>query len=303
MPWTPADLRRTLQNAFQIGKGGVQLFNEAGSLTIKNANGTIDAPLRASTITNSGTRIAIPGTVQVLVASNQIQPTSETVQISSASAIALTSSPVILPGVAGQKITVYNSGSFNITLPANGVSFLQGLPSLTIPAGQVVLFCFLGGSWRQINTVTPVGSATCRCNSSSAIALPSGAFTTLSFNNNRWDTDNIHSTTVNPSRLVCRTPGVYLIQASLSFSSNLLGRRDARLMINGAAITSEGRPAVADAKTPLPVLNSTSISISGSWLMNAGDYAEVAAYQDSGIAMGIVIDGQSSPEFSMSRIS
>jgi hypothetical protein len=106
--------------------------------------------------TISGPVIAVPGAAQALTATGTITISSEIVPISSAAAITLTSTPTIAPGTSGQKIALFNSGNFPITLQDRGTLSgstvaLINASNLTLVPGQVILFWFLGGSWIQLN--------------------------------------------------------------------------------------------------------------------------------------------------------
>lgn len=105
----------------------------------------------------TGPQIAIPGGIQNVTATATIQPTSEIVPLGSAAAVTVTSTPSIAPGQPGQKIALYNSGNFPITLQDKGtltgstLTLLSGTNTLAIASGQVILFWFVGGNWTQIN--------------------------------------------------------------------------------------------------------------------------------------------------------
>lgn len=87
-----------------------------------------------------------PSSVQSLTATSTISPNAETVQISSASNITLTSSIQIANGVNAQRVRIYNSGSFNIGFSEGNNLFLDG--TLILAPGRFADFQYIGGLWR-----------------------------------------------------------------------------------------------------------------------------------------------------------
>src|SRR4029077_20051578 len=58
--------------------------------------------------------------------------------------------------------------------------------------------------------------------------------TTLAFDSERFDTDTIHDTVTNNSRLTCKHAGVYVIGAHVQFDSGAAGgARYVSIMLNG----------------------------------------------------------------------
>lgn len=135
-----------------------------------------------------------------------------------------------------------------------------------------------------------------RVYNSAALSIPNGLVTALTFNSERYDTDNIHSTSSNTSRLTATTAGTYLIIANVSFASNTTGERVCRIRLNGT--TTIGNVAAA------PVTgDSTTQSVSTQYALAAGDYVEVEAFQTSGGALNVEANANYSPEFSMIRLA
>lgn len=126
-----------------------------------------------------------------------------------------------------------------------------------------------------------------------------GSGTALTFNSERYDTDGIHSTSSNTSRLTCQTAGKYHIFANVRFASNSTGYRDVYFQVTSGAntyyIAGQAVPAVNGAYTD--------ICLSTVWDLAANDYVEVYVVQSSGGNLDVVggTDGFS-PEFGMQRI-
>lgn len=122
-----------------------------------------------------------------------------------------------------------------------------------------------------------------------------GTATALNFNSERYDTDNIHSTSSNTSRLTCVTPGRYSISTNIRFDINATGYRKVGILLNGATyIAFQTQPAVSGVETD--------ISLTTQYQLVAGNYVEVWVQQNSGGALNVISGGNFSPEFMMSRI-
>ncbi len=119
-----------------------------------------------------------------------------------------------------------------------------------------------------LNPPTTGLSATGQTHNSTGNWLSIGGYT------EDWDTDAMHSTSVNTSRITCVTAGKYLFTGSVAFASNATGIRGARFLANGGTTYEQcGQPAAAGAGA---------MSISGIIPMTAGQYVELQAYQSSG---------------------
>ncbi|GAI27094.1 unnamed protein product, partial [marine sediment metagenome] len=127
------------------------------------------------------------------------------------------------------------------------------------------------------------------------ISINDNAPTELTFNRERYDTDTIHSTTVNPSRLTCMTAGKYLIVGQALFVANAAGRRAFVIRLNG---TTD----IAAYRAGLDSTNNVDVTITTVYDLATTDYVEFRVYQNSGVALAIVAAPNESPEFMMQRI-
>ena len=118
--------------------------------------------------------------------------------------------------------------------------------------------------------------------------------TILSFNSERFDTDNIHDAVTNNSRLTCQTSGVYAISASIAWAANVTGVREMGIYLNGAKISSYKLPAASS--------GATEMNISALHQLNVGDYVQVYGYQTSGAALDVQYVSPQSPEFAMVKV-
>jgi hypothetical protein len=101
-------------------------------------------------------------------------------------------------------------------------------------------------------------------------------FTTLTFDSESWDTDSMHSTVTNTSRITIPKTGYYRIELQGIWQNNTTGGRGARFLNNGSAIFTQFLKAVAgDFNYYYPYTAK----------LTANDYLEVQMYQDSGGAL------------------
>jgi hypothetical protein len=114
--------------------------------------------------------------------------------------------------------------------------------------------------------------------------VPNDSWTVLGTDfgiNERWDTDNFHSDTVNPGRVVIPTglSGKYEVNAQIVFQAKANG-------IRGIAVYKNGVMDQLSRKFINPVGNTENTTIDLNYIMNlvAGDYIEIAVWQNSGIS-------------------
>lgn len=176
-------------------------------------------------------------------------------------------------------------------LPASFAALQRKLEQNWQPDAAVLL---------QAGSVTPTSLAQiphARVYNSAAITLTTGVTKILTFDNERWDTSGLHSTTANTSRLTAPIAGLYDIGAGVEFAVNAAGFREAYLLLNGLT------PIEVDTRGPTPG-QVTNITISGvKYRLAAGDYVEVAALQTSGGNLNVTAAGNYSPEFWMTYLS
>jgi len=130
--------------------------------------------------------------------------------------------------------------------------------------------------------------------------IPHNVAVTLAFNSERYDTDGIHDTAVNNSRLTCRTAGKYLIGTLLRWEAKAAGGRCVYLVLNGAP-----RIGISEMQAVTYAGWNTSHCLFRVWDFAVGDYVQVVVYQDSGAGINILFVGGGeacSPEFMMQRI-
>lgn len=130
-----------------------------------------------------------------------------------------------------------------------------------------------GSTWRELLTINPPRANVSR---STAQSCSSGVQTTISFDTEMYDLRNMWSSGA-PTRLTVPSGmgGIYYIGGQLEFDPNGVGSRQALLLVNGAVVA---RQAGDNAGSGLP----SRYNVSRDVALNAGDYVELAAFQNSG---------------------
>lgn len=135
----------------------------------------------------------------------------------------------------------------------------------------------------------------CRVFNSVAESIPDSVDTILTFNSERYDTDTMHSTTVNPSRITFTTAGLYAFGIQVRWGSSAAGIRALTVSLNGVT-------ALALVVTDVDTAAFHSQEAYGQYRFVAGDYIEVSALQNTGGALNIEAVGNVSPEFFAARL-
>lgn len=125
----------------------------------------------------------------------------------------------------------------------------------------------------------------------------SGTAQTLTFNSERFDTGNFHSTSSNTSRLTAPTAGLYYVGANVQFDANVTGIRRAAIQVNGSGfIADDSRKAADSGGFP------TWVNVSTVYHLDATDYVEAVVQQSSGGALNVIASAARSPEFWIVRL-
>jgi len=129
-----------------------------------------------------------------------------------------------------------------------------------------------------------------RVSRSAAQSIASGTGVLLTFDQEQFDTDNIHDLVTNTSRLTCRTAGKYIIGAHFDWQTSTSGTfRNAIIQVNGGT-----RPAdLIQPQSSQGYLRQEPVAI---YDLIVGDYIEAVAYHDAASALTV------SPTFWMAYI-
>lgn len=175
---------------------------------------------------------------------------------------------------------------------------ISALTAVTAPSASDVVPIVNAGATKkvEIKNLVKLGNVAiwARVYHNAAQSIPNNTATTLAFNSERNDTDTIHDTVTNNSRLTCKTAGVYAISGTLEYATNATGERSVAIRLNGttyiAAAANSGGISV------------TQLSCTTQYIMAVNDYIELIAFQDSGGALNVNSTANYSPEFMMTRL-
>lgn len=120
--------------------------------------------------------------------------------------------------------------------------------------------------------------------------------TNLTFNQERYDTDSIHSILSNTERLTCKTAGKYIIGGHCRFEPNGVGSRLIDIYLNGTTMIAR------DERLNSGAAAAVTFSIVTYYDLVVNDYVTLYVYQTSGGNLKVTYNPKMSPEFWMHRI-
>jgi hypothetical protein len=213
---------------------------------------------------------------------------------------------LLIDATAGSshQIFVYNNSSYALTVK-------------TTTAGSnrtVIIVAGLAGWIRHDNThvdpASPQFAPTTAALSLSQLVIPAvrvyhsanqvitnNTFAALAFNTERFDTDVIHDTSTNNSRLTCKTAGKYQITGHALFAANATGYRQIAIRLGGATyLAAQGIPSIGAS-------DDHNLSVTTLYSLAVNDYVELMAFQTSGAGLNVLASGNFSPEFGMAWVA
>lgn len=124
-----------------------------------------------------------------------------------------------------------------------------------------------------------------------------GGLTALALNSERWDTDGIHDTATNNSRLTCQTAGTYVITGNVRFASNATGYRLVGIRQDAGSLYGTQLFAALSG-------GDTIVSVATELRLTATQYVELCVAQTSGGALNVngASTSNDSCEFSMALV-
>ena len=184
----------------------------------------------------------------------------------------------------------------------------QGSASTTPASGYGRVCCksdglyFLGDNGTEIGPLAAASGSTgytqgARVTNSGDISCSADTLTVITFNTESYDTDGIHSTSVNTGRLTCQTAGKYLIHGSVTFvAGDPTTRKILRIRLNGTTEIASAEIGVNTSGAALHVETLYSLA--------ANDYLELIVYP---VTNNCTVGGTGaypsfSPVFEMQRI-
>ncbi|MBA7592277.1 hypothetical protein ES708_34455 [subsurface metagenome] len=126
-------------------------------------------------------------------------------------------------------------------------------------------------------------------------SIPNFTWYTLAFDSERYDTDDIHDTVTNNSRLTCQTAGKYVISGSIVWSMDATGDRSIHIRLNGSIYL-----VYQTIRAPASMM--ASMCLTTIYDLAVDDYVELRAFHNLGNGLTIYEWSNYSPEFMMQRI-
>ena len=128
------------------------------------------------------------------------------------------------------------------------------------------------------------GDISCSVYSSSTQSIPNSSHTAVNFNSEHFDTDSMHDTSTNNSRITVKTAGKYMVVANIVFAFNATGQRQVQIRVNGS--TYRGK-VFLDANS---ATYGNRMNVSAILDLDVDDYVECVVWQNSGGSLNVVND-------------
>ena len=211
----------------------------------------------------------------------------------SALASAITSGATSLTVISGDG-SKFPSSNFNITIDdeilncssrsGDVLTVSRAQEDTTASAHAVGAIVSLNLTAKQItdlntavNTIENSFGKSAGINRSTAQTVPNNTEVDVSFDVKKWDYDNMVDLTTYPTRLTCKTAGLYLLTGFLSYNANTTGRRVIGIKVNGSIYAVNiSQMAVTDSGL------GTNMGCSCLYFLNVNDYVTLISKQASG---------------------
>jgi hypothetical protein len=135
----------------------------------------------------------------------------------------------------------------------------------------------------------------CQVLNTNGQSINTATFTAINYPSESWDTSNMHSNVTNNTRITVPINGYYRATATLGFEANSTGSRILTFRVNGDVTDRYGYFSVPALSGSL----SNYITTTAVFNLNANDYIEVYAYQNS----GVTLDTQGEPWSGQNRFT
>ena len=128
-------------------------------------------------------------------------------------------------------------------------------------------------------------------------SVASAGWAKLAFGAEAYDHGGLHDNATNNTRLTAPVAGVYDVSGIVEFAASSAGNRDVTILKNNTTIVAYVTRSPTAGGYPIYVPITTKVAL------QAGDYLELRAYQDTGGALNVVGDNtEGATQFSMSLI-
>lgn len=153
--------------------------------------------------------------------------------------------------------------------------------------GSVTDGQYLRRSGNSIVGGNPLATVSVSVKASGMQSIATAINTAVQFDQEEWDTNNMHSNVSDNTRLYVPSGqgGLYLVQGQVAFDNNATGHRNAKIRVNGNSSTWLGKTN----ETSVGSTDAQWLQVSKIYQLSAGDYVELVVYQNSGSSLNIGI--------------
>ena len=130
----------------------------------------------------------------------------------------------------------------------------------------------------------------CRAYHNTTISCTTATWTLIQLNSESFDTDTMHDTVTNNSRLTANTAGVYLVTAEAQFTAPSGSPESLQIRLNANGAIGGGSP-VATWQTTGNASANQCMNVANIIYLNAGDYIEAFVQQNTGSSQNLAADG------------
>lgn len=143
-----------------------------------------------------------------------------------------------------------------------------------------------------VTFLSDVPRVSCYQGATGTTAGTSGTAALMLWDSEQYDTDSMHSTSTNTSRVTINTTGLYAVSVSVFWAANATGFRDVEIRKNAGGAVGSG--------TGLAKFRAAATATLGGWvggtcylpLVGGSDYIECFALQTSGGSLATTVGSQ-----------
>lgn len=166
----------------------------------------------------------------------------------------------------------------------------------TITVGELVTVDTMNDEWGG-NVAFLANPPACRVYHNTTQSISNSTKTALSFNSERYDTDTMHDTATNNTRLTIKTAGLYIVTGHAAFAGNSTGDRSIIVRLGGATEIAGNLQ-----RAPSGVTEWAVMSVATIYRFAVNEYVELLVYQTSGGALSTTQVASLTPEFAATWI-
>jgi hypothetical protein len=151
-------------------------------------------------------------------------------------------------------------------------------------------------TFRALVTADMPAAIKAKAYKAAAQSIADNTATVITLDTEIFDTDTIHDTVTNNSRLTCKTAGNYTIVATIRWGNQNNGQRRTEILKNGSVVLAE-----AESQAPGSGNGTVRQTVSAIEDLAVNDYVEIRVLQDRGGATDVEAAGSRTPSLAMVR--